>query len=137
MFSTDAFAAPNTSSWLTALLSWFIPGIEPQTIASLHGAVRKLGHFSEYFILARLFGNAWKIQWPRQSGVARCISVIVAATLYAISDEWHQSFVPSRSASTVDVTIDACGAICGALWTWHRSDTAPITDSRQQVRKKT
>jgi VanZ family protein len=36
--------------------------------------------------------------------------------LYAFSDEFHQSYVPSRSASIGDVTIDSCGGLCGALW---------------------
>ena len=48
---------------------------------------------------------------------------IAIATLYAASDEWHQSFVPSRSASIVDVLIDCVGAMCGAFWfEWHRRD---------------
>lgn len=120
VFSTDWLAAPNTSSIFAPLLSWLIPGIAPATIEIIHGMVRKLGHLTEYFILASLLGRAWKAQWPEQSRVKRCGSVIIAATLYAIGDEWHQSFVPSRSASVVDVAIDACGAICAALWSYRR-----------------
>lgn len=115
IFSTDAFAAPNTGSILGALLNWLIPGISPAQLETIHTLTRKLGHLTEYFILALLLGNAWKAQWPHQSRARRCVSILIAATLYAISDEWHQSFVPSRQASAVDVAIDACGAIGAAL----------------------
>jgi VanZ family protein len=37
------------------------------------------------------------------------------SVIYALSDEWHQSFVPSRSASVADVIIDAIAAVCGTL----------------------
>ncbi len=119
-FSTDWFAAPNTSSIFAPLLSWLVPGIAPATIEIVHGIVRKLGHLTEYFILANLLGSAWKTQWPEQSTAKRWVSAVLVATLYAVSDEWHQSFVPSRSASGVDVAIDACGAACAALWNYRR-----------------
>ncbi len=121
IFSTDWFAAPNTSSIFAPLLSWLIPGIAPATIEIIHGMARKLGHLTEYFILAQLLGHACKAQWPQQSNAKRCAATIIAATLYAASDEWHQSFVPSRSASAIDVAIDACGALCAALSRYRRA----------------
>ena len=35
--------------------------------------------------------------------------------MYAVSDEVHQSFVPSRSASAVDVVIDTIAVVCGTF----------------------
>ena len=121
VFSSDAFAAPNTSSIFAPLLSWMMPGIAQETIDMLHGMLRKLGHLTEYFILASLLASAHKAQWPEQTPANRFASCVVIATLYAISDEWHQSFVPSRSASAVDVAIDASGAILGAIWSRYRA----------------
>jgi len=120
IFSSDGFAAPNTASIFASLLSWLMPGIAPETIDLLHGLLRKLGHWAEYFILASLLASAHKAQWPEQTPFNRLVSCVVIATLYAISDEWHQSFVPSRSASAVDVAIDAGGAIVGAIWSCYR-----------------
>jgi VanZ family protein len=41
--------------------------------------------------------------------------------LYALSDELHQTFVPTRTASITDVMIDVLGGICGILWLfWYR-----------------
>jgi len=136
-FSTDWFAAPNTSSFFGPLLSWLIPGISAETIQIVHAALRKLGHWTEYFTLAILLGTACKDQWPKQTRRSRFIATVMIAILYAISDEWHQSFVPSRGASAIDVTIDACGAICGAFWTLHFGRTRANGDKAQQVAKKT
>lgn len=44
----------------------------------------------------------------------------IVATLYGVSDEFHQSFVPTRSADLRDVSADAIGAALGLLaaWAW-------------------
>jgi VanZ family protein len=39
----------------------------------------------------------------------------LAAAIFAVTDEFHQSFVPSRTASPVDVMIDSCGAMIGLI----------------------
>ena len=40
---------------------------------------------------------------------------IITVILYALSDEFHQSFIPSRTASIVDVGIDAFGGILSQI----------------------
>jgi VanZ family protein len=46
----------------------------------------------------------------------------VLGTLYAASDELHQTFVEGRAGSPVDVAIDAVGVACGiAAWQLVRS----------------
>ncbi len=123
IFSTDGFAAPHTSSFFAPLLSWLVPGIAPETMQILHGLLRKLGHWTEYFILANLLVTTFKAQWPERSRRNRFTGTVIVATLYAISDEWHQSLVPSRSASAIDVAIDACGTLCGSIWVaWRQRD---------------
>jgi len=48
------------------------------------------------------FGNKIsKVQWV----------VLFLAVLYALTDEWHQSYVPGRYGSLWDVVIDALGSI--------------------------
>ena len=73
--------------------------------------VRKLGHVIGYFVLTLLLVRAL-----RRSGVAPAVPVAAAVALvYAASDEWHQSFVPGRTATPRDVGIDAVGMALAAL----------------------
>lgn len=75
--------------------------------------IRKVAHFSIYtvvgFLLMGLL-STYKIKdkW-------RLIMTISIGILYAISDEFHQSFSPGRSPKVTDVYIDTLGVIVGAL----------------------
>ena len=76
--------------------------------------VRKMAHFSIYtvvgFLLMGLLSTyKLKDKW-------RIIMTIVIGILYAISDEFHQSFSPGRSPKITDVYIDTLGIIIGALF---------------------
>jgi VanZ family protein len=75
--------------------------------------IRKLAHVSEYFI----FGMMVSYVLRKRSGLTTVNQISLAISLgivYAISDEWHQSFVPSRTASAMDVLLDTVGFICGS-----------------------
>jgi VanZ family protein len=115
VFSTDIFSSSNTSSLLAPLLSSLLPSLSSDEIEILHNIIRKLGHWSEYFILAVLLARALRAGLPPQRRFAHFAACIAIATLYAASDEWHQSFVPSRTSSIIDVMIDSFGALCGLL----------------------
>ena len=123
LFSTELFSGTNTTSFLQPILSSLLPDVSADQIETIHLIIRKLGHWGEYFILAILSIRALHADSPAQSRRRRLASAIAIAALYAASDEWHQSFVPSRSASVVDVLIDCFGAMCGAFWfEWRRHD---------------
>jgi VanZ family protein len=80
-------------------------------LATAEVVLRKLAHVAEYLVLTLLLLRA-----VRRSGVAAALPIaLVAALLYAISDEWHQSFVPERTATPRDVAIDAIGIALAAL----------------------
>ena len=77
--------------------------------------LRKLAHLAEYAILGALLCRAL-----RRPGLA-----ILAAILYAVSDEIHQTFVEGRVGAPLDVGIDALGAAVGVLlWTRLRDHLA-------------
>ncbi|MBK9945278.1 MAG: VanZ family protein [Kouleothrix sp.] len=76
---------------------------------------KKSAHFTVYGILAVLY---WRVLPP---SVPRARLAWLLATLYAISDEYHQSFVANRHPAVRDVIIDACGAATALLlWRWLR-----------------
>ena len=67
--------------------------------------LRKGAHFTEYGLLAfftwRLFYNGWKF-----FAISAFWISLILATLYACSDEWHQTFVTDRSGKLIDVLVD-------------------------------
>lgn len=106
--STDLLSAGHTSRFIGPFLRWFAPDVSDLMVASIQLVVRKLAHLSEYTILAALLLRAL-----RRPGAA-----FVVTAIYATVDEFHQSFVASRTGSPWDVAIDCAGALIGlALWT--------------------
>ena len=75
----------------------------------LAGILRKLAHFSEYFILSFLTLNLvkqYKIVSPYDF-----ILVMFFCFFYASSDEFHQLFIENRTASFLDVLLDYSGSL--------------------------
>ena len=86
-----------------------IPGLK--TPFSWDYILRKLAHMFEYAVLCALVARAFAgagLTGRRQVGYA-----VILAVLYAVTDEYHQSFVPGRFCSPMDVLIDAVGAAAG------------------------
>ena len=71
--------------------------------------LRKCAHVTEYAVLAALLYRALERELP----------AFLGTVAYAATDEFHQHFVRGRHASTVDVAIDAVGAMIGLL-AWAR-----------------
>jgi VanZ family protein len=115
--STDAFSAEHTGSILLPFLLRLFPHLSFQAIDWIHLCIRKAAHLAEYSILGILLWRAIPEHKTRpevadwwRAGVA-----LLVATFYAATDEFHQSFVPSRGSSLHDVLIDACGAAIAVL----------------------
>ena len=79
----------------------------------LNTLFEKGGHFVVYALLAwwwwRALTRGGKTTWTGL-GLALVISV-----LYGVSDEFHQSFVPGRTPSLLDLVFDAVGAAAAGL----------------------
>jgi VanZ family protein len=108
--STDLLSAEHTSRFIGPFLRWFTPNVSDATIASVQLVVRKCAHLTEYAILAALLYRAFRQHRVRVFGIA-----FIIAAFYAALDEFHQSFVATRTASPWDVTIDCVGALIGLL----------------------
>ena len=96
-------------------------GILPIDRQTMVFIVRKGAHFTEYTILGGFLVPAvteWmavdKTPVPDSVRSIRIISWLVG-TLYAVTDEVHQYFVPGRSCELRDIGIDSCGVLAGVL----------------------
>ena len=119
-FSTDNFSAPQSSRILGPLLHWLFPDIAEEQLASIHFAIRKLGHCLEYFILAALLYRALYDENGGRSSTRTAALTMIFTLAWAATDEFHQSWVPSRTASIVDVMIDGFGGLFGTFWMYLR-----------------
>jgi VanZ family protein len=85
----------------------------------------KVLHAGGYGLLGILFYRAYRSRWPNASGWATANASLISAALYGLTDELHQSFVPSRTADPWDWLADTLGALLGVAayggWLWFRS----------------
>ena len=82
-------------------------------IKNFQKPVRKAAHFFEYIILGLLVSYAVGIQPGRER--TDFTWIILFCLIYAVSDEFHQLFVPGRTGSIIDWLIDSAGSLIGCL----------------------
>ena len=117
--STSALSGSNTSVVLRPVL-WLFPHASEATLALIHFLVRKVGHLTEYAILALFAARAFRTsshELLRNRWFWVSFLFVVA---YSLSDEFHQSFVPSRTASIYDSMIDSVGGFVALTMLWRR-----------------
>jgi VanZ family protein len=118
-FSTDYFSSYETGSVFGEVMSQLFPWMGAGWIHTLHYLTRKMGHITEYAILAVLWARAlfWSGPWQGKLGSGQFLSILGLVVLYAGFDEWHQSWSSRRTGSPLDVLIDGVGGVVGlALW---------------------
>ena len=109
--SSDTFSAGNTSRIIGPLILWLFPNTTPETLAGVHFVTRKLAHFTEYAILGFLAARAFRTS-PRPAISSRWFLIsLILIVAYALLDEYHQTFVPTRSGSIFDSLIDMAGGL--------------------------
>src|ERR1700734_1698647 len=113
-FSTGVFTSDNTSRFIIPILKWFFPHASQETLFLMHHLIRKTGHFTEYFILSLLILRG--IRAGQQGAhLAWALGAIAIVGCYAAFDEFHQSFVPGRTAAVSDVLLDTAGGIAAQV----------------------
>jgi len=72
-------------------------------------------HFAVYAVLGWLIIRALKNYCPGLSWPQRICLAAMLGLLYAVSDEFHQLFVPNRHASVLDILVDGLGGLTGSI----------------------
>ena len=112
--STDVLSAEQTSRFVEPFLRWLKPDISSETLAQIHFFARKLGHIFEYALLAIFLWRALRSGANLRVKISILVIVVwFVCAIFAATDEFHQSFIPSRTASPNDVVIDIFGAVIG------------------------
>jgi VanZ family protein len=93
---------------------------------ALDRILKKSAHAGGYATLAILYVRALEGSGARRSAPV----ALVLTGLYAVSDEWHQTYVPGRDGNILDVLIDLAGGILGLfVWQgvrhWRNLDPSP------------
>jgi VanZ family protein len=124
--SSAYLSAQNTSRILYPLLH-FLFGMNHARFEHWHVYIRKGGHVFGYGLLSILLFRAWRETLPSVENskwrVQWATIAVLGTVLVASLDEWHQSFLPSRTGTPRDVLLDSCAGIAAQvlvfLWiTW-------------------
>lgn len=111
--STSYASAANTGRFLYPLFH-FIFGVSAADFAGWNGHLRKIGHFVGYFTLSALMFRAWKNSLPLTGEAWRwqwASAAFIVTAAVASLDEWHQTFLPSRTGTIHDVILDSAAAL--------------------------
>jgi VanZ family protein len=114
IFSTGLFKSDNTGHVIIPLLRFFLPHASAETLEFLHHIIRKCSHLTEYFILSMLILRGIRAGEKGMHLRWALVTILIIAG-YAALDEYHQSFVPGRTAAVGDVLIDTSGGIAAQL----------------------
>ena len=114
--SSSAMSAEHTSRHIVPVLLWLKPGMSPQAIWMILVFTRKSAHVIEYTVLALLLWRALRsVSIFRTKTLVAFGAALLASAIFATSDEFHQTFIQSRTPSVRDVFLDVAGALVGLL----------------------
>jgi VanZ family protein len=116
--STDTFSAEHTGRFLYPILHFLI-GLDLAHFPAWHFYIRKCGHFVGYFTLSFFLFRAWRatlrVPWAPRWALRWAAVAFFMSALVASLDEWHQTFIPSRTGAIRDVMLDSSAALTAQI----------------------
>jgi len=109
--SSDLFSSQHTSGPFRWLYETLFGPVSNAHWAMLHAAIRKSCHFLGYGVFGLLWLRAWRLTLPRLHFTQHALFSVLGAGLVASADEFHQTFIPTRTGTPRDVLLDCCGVI--------------------------
>ncbi len=129
--STDYFSSDRTSSMLYSLVTKLFGPVNIDEFFIVHHYLRKTGHVIGYGILSLLLLRGFRATLgSTRALLLRAALLSWLGTLFvAAMDEWHQSFIPSRTGTPWDVLLDSTAGLMFLLvayWRLRRSEEFAI-----------
>lgn len=81
----------------------------------INAPLRKVVHATVYFILALLLLTISRVIFGSKKYLLSCAIAILLCFIFAMTDEYHQTFVDGRTGQMMDIAIDTTGACVGVL----------------------
>jgi VanZ family protein len=122
VMSTSGFSADNTYSVVRPVLRHLFPWLTPHQDIIVHKIIRKGAHAFEYFVLGLFLLHALQAGSRREWTWKLSLVALIGVAVWALGDEFHQSFVLTREASVRDVAIDIGGGLLAqcVIAFWYR-----------------
>jgi len=111
--STDMLSSEHTASLLYKLLTRVFGPINLYEFLQFHFYLRKTGHVLAYGMLSLLLLRGWRATLdPARAWLGRVTLLSWLGTVFvAAMDEWHQSYIPSRTGTMRDVVLDSVAGL--------------------------
>lgn len=132
IFFMSAHTSTDLSEGFFEQMKLFLENAINSVIGYHEDPVSPFCHFCEYALFGLLLANALRCHMPLGRA---CLVAVACASAYGITDEFHQLFVPGRTADPADWATDTCGAALGslvffAIMRTHRRGTIEKGDAR-------
>jgi VanZ family protein len=115
--STDFFSSRNTSSVLYTILTYVFGHIDFDKFRVFHHYLRKTGHVVGYGMLGLLLLRGWRATFGYGRALLWRTSLLswLGTAFVASMDEWHQSYIPSRTGTWRDAVLDSVAGLAFLL----------------------
>ena len=132
--STDFFSSEHTGSMLYTLLTRLFGPIDYYKFDIFHHYLRKTGHFVGYGMLSLLLFRGWRATFGRVPELLLRVALLswLGTATVAGLDEWHQTYIPSRTGTIWDVLLDSVAGVAFLVvaYLWLRRPHEVALDSR-------
>jgi VanZ family protein len=128
--STAVFSAQNTGSMLYGFLTRLFGDINLYNFLVFHHYLRKTGHVIGYGMLCLLMLRGWRATLDpgrtqlKSTALLSWLGTVFVATM----DEWHQSYIPSRTGTWKDVVLDSTAGLVFLLVAYFWLRRSPVVD---------
>ena len=127
--STDFFSSRNTSGMLYTILTRLFGEINLHDFLVFHHYLRKTGHVVGYGMLSLLLLRGWRATLGRVHTLLLRAALLswLGTAFIAGRDEWHQSYIPSRTGTIWDVALDTVAGVAFLVvaYLWLRRSESP------------